>query len=279
MAWKHLPLKVLLPVGVGLIVAVTLGLLFLRRLDEVDRRFTELDERFERAIEIAEQAAEQSAAAYRRAEKAQQRSRAAIVDREAAEAARAEAEIRAETALDEATSAQQVAEAAQREAIHARAEAARIRRERDAEMNRLQKALGRIAETQRTAMGLVLNLDSNTINFAFDRARLLPEDRETLSRIAGVLLTSAGYRIHVYGHTDDVGTEAYNQKLSHRRAEAVQDHLIESGIDPDIITTQGFGKTSPLVAGTDPEARAKNRRVELGIIDVIVDFTETVAQP
>lgn len=66
-------------------------------------------------------------------------------------------------------------------------------------MIRLQEALGKIAETRRTAMGLVMNLDSNAIQFEFDKATLLPANRELLSRIARILLTSKGYYITVYG--------------------------------------------------------------------------------
>ena len=76
----------------------------------------------------------------------------------------------------------------------------------------------------------------------------------------------------VYGHTDDVGSQAYNQELSEKRARAVRDYLVEAGIGQEIITTKGFGKTKPLVPGTTPEARAKNRRVEVEIVDTILNY-------
>lgn len=121
-------------------------------------------------------------------------------------------------------------------------------------------------------MGLVMNLDSNAIQFEFNKAALLSMNRELLSRIAGILLTSKGYSITVYGHTDDVGSKAYNQELSERRAQAVRDYLVEAGIGREIIATKGFGKTKPLVAGRTPEARAKNRRVEVEIVDTILNY-------
>jgi OOP family OmpA-OmpF porin len=117
-----------------------------------------------------------------------------------------------------------------------------------------------------------MNLGSDTLKFDFDRATLRPENREILRKISGVLLTSAGYRVQIYGHTDDIGTTEYNQELSERRAATVREYLIEAGIDPGIIATKGFGKSNPLVPGTSNEARSMNRRVEIGIIDTMVNY-------
>jgi len=118
----------------------------------------------------------------------------------------------------------------------------------------------------------VMNLGENAIQFDFDRATLRAENRELLSRIAGVLLTAKGYSIYVYGHTDDIGSDEYNLDLSQRRARAVRDYLVEAGLNSSIITTRGYGKSSPRVLATTQEARAKNRRVEIGIVDVSLDF-------
>ena len=159
----------------------------------------------------------------------------------------------------------------QPEAATARREAEQIRRERQAELDRLQRALGAIVETRRTALGLVMNLGTDAIEFEFDRADLGSEERELLSRISGVLLTSSGYSVYVYGHTDDVGTEEYNQQLSERRADSVRDYLVESGINADIVTIRGYGQSSPRAEGTSAQARASNRRVEIGVVDVAVD--------
>jgi outer membrane protein OmpA-like peptidoglycan-associated protein len=71
----------------------------------------------------------------------------------------------------------------------------------------------------------------------------------------------------VYGYTDDVGTQAYNLQLSQRRAEAVRDFLVQAGISPTILSTKGFGKSDPRVPGDSEQARAANRRVEIGIVD------------
>jgi outer membrane protein OmpA-like peptidoglycan-associated protein len=160
---------------------------------------------------------------------------------------------------------------AQRETAQARQEAERIRQERQQDIDRLQSALGALVETRRTALGLVMNLGSDSIQFDFDRATLRPDNRELLSRIAGILLTAKGYSIYVYGHTDDVGSVEYNLNLSEQRARAVRDYFVDAGVDPGIISTRGYGKSSPRTTGTSAEARAANRRVEIGIVDVSMD--------
>jgi outer membrane protein OmpA-like peptidoglycan-associated protein len=76
----------------------------------------------------------------------------------------------------------------------------------------------------------------------------------------------------VNGHTDDVGSVEYNQKLSERRAQAVRDYLVEAGLSPDILSVTGHGKSLPLVRGTSEAARAKNRRVELAIANTQIRY-------
>src|SRR5579883_1145052 len=164
-----------------------------------------------------------------------------------------------------------VRQASQAEA-NAQQTAEQYRQQREEELTRLQKVLGQIAETRRTAMGLIMTLGSNSIRFDFDKATLRPENREILSRIAGVLMTLRGYHISVYGYTDDIGTQEYNLKLSERRAQAVRDYLVKAGLDPSIITTKGYGKSDPRVPGDTPQARAINRRVEIGIVDSTLHF-------
>ena len=117
-----------------------------------------------------------------------------------------------------------------------------------------------------------MNLGSNYLKFEFDKADLRPEDKELLSRIAGILMTSHDYTISVNGHTDDVGTDAYNQKLSERRAQAVRDYLVKAGLAAEILSVEGHGKSLPLVAGNSEAARAKNRRVELGIVNIQIRY-------
>lgn len=232
------------------------------RVSQIDSRLAQIDQGLTRTVEIVRQLSDKTDAASRRADQAEQYSQLAAEGRAKAESALVEAEKEAEGARVEAQTAKKEAE--------------QIRRERDEELGRLEASLSRIAETRRTALGLVMNLGSDALQFDFDKADLRPENRELLSRILGVLLTlEKGYAVYVYGHTDDVGSDQYNLELSQRRAESVRDYLVEGGVNPSIISTEGFGKRRPLVPGTSPEARAKNRRVEIGIIHTDIHYTGT----
>ena len=238
-----------------------LGLLAYRillRAEAVERQLAAVSAKADEAAALARQATERSNTAEAAA-------RAAAEGRQLAEAQTAGARQEADAARQEATSAKETAAQAQ-------AEAAAIRKKAEAEVNRLEAALGQVAETRRTALGLVMNLGSDHLKFEFDKADLRPEDRELLSRIAGIILTSHDYTISVNGHTDDVGSDAYNQALSERRAQAVRDYLVKAGLPAQILTVQGHGKSLPLVRGTSEAARAKNRRVELGLVNTQIRY-------
>ncbi len=147
-----------------------------------------------------------------------------------------------------------------------------MRKQREQELNKMQDALSGIVPTRRTPNGMVVDLNASTFRFDFDKAEIRPENRELLSRIAGILLASHGYGLYVYGYTDDVGTDAYNLDLSERRAKAVRDYLVESGISPSLLTHKGFGKSNPRNQNTTAQAREMNRRVEIGIIDTVIRY-------
>src|SRR5579884_2299547 len=236
---------------VGLISVAAIGTILFLQLRRVDHRMTSLSTQVEQSNQRLAQVEDQTAAAVRQASQAEANAQQAAQERDQAEAAKAESE-------QQAQAAQQKAE--------------QYRQQREEELTRLQKVLGQIAETRRTAMGLIMTLGSNSIRFDFDKATLRPENREILSRIAGVLMTLRGYHISVYGYTDDIGTQEYNLKLSERRAQAVRDYLVKAGLDPSIITTKGYGKSDPRVPGDTPQARAINRRVEIGIVDSTLHF-------
>jgi outer membrane protein OmpA-like peptidoglycan-associated protein len=257
--------------AIAIVVAIGLGIsLYLNhtRSRRMEQEMAALRQRMDQVAGKAESARLQATAA-------EQNARQLATARESAEHAKEEAETKAKQAQERAEQARERAEVAQNEKEQLEAEAHRAKKEREDELIRLQDALEKIVETRRTAMGLVMNLDSNAIQFEFDRATLQPENRELLSRIAGILLTSKGYQITVYGHTDDVGSDAYNLELSARRARTVRNYLVEAGVSPEIITTKGYGKSNPLVEGKTAEARAKNRRVEIAIVDTILDFNHS----
>ncbi len=169
-----------------------------------------------------------------------------------------------------AVQAQHQASLAAQQASQSQKEAEALRSERQAELDRLQSVLSQIASTRKTASGLIVALDNNAIRFDFDKSTIRPGNREVLNRMAGVLMTLQGYQIYVYGCTDNIGTEGYNQKLSERRAAAVRDYLVQSGVDPKIIATKGYGQSDPLENGESAQARAKNRRVEISIVDSVL---------
>jgi OOP family OmpA-OmpF porin len=107
-----------------------------------------------------------------------------------------------------------------------------------------------------------------TVLFAFDSATLRPEAQADLDRAADVLAPRDDIvLIEVAGHTDSIGTEAYNQDLSERRAQAVADYLAERGVDRDRMEVVGYGESRPRVPNDSPENRQKNRRVTISTIE------------
>ena len=175
--------------------------------------------------------------------------------------------------------ARELAERAERDSARAEAEAARmqegldnLRAARRRELDRMRDALAAIVETERTPLGMVMRLGEEALRFEFDSPRIRDQDRELLSRIAGVLLSSHGYRLYVDGHTDDQGPATYNKDLSQRRAAAVRDYFVQAGIPKDVIEARGFGESTPRVEGATQEARRANRRVEIGLVDAIIEY-------
>jgi len=100
-------------------------------------------------------------------------------------------------------------------------------------------------------------------NFAFDSAELTAEDKATLDGVAARLKELQFVEGTATGHTDNVGTAEYNQKLSERRAQAVVDYLAAKGVAPGRIKAIGMGLTKPLASNDTAEGRAQNRRVTI----------------
>jgi OmpA-OmpF porin, OOP family len=103
-------------------------------------------------------------------------------------------------------------------------------------------------------------------NFDFDKATLKPEGKSKLDDLVGKLKAVNLEVIIAIGHTDSIGSNAYNQKLSLRRAAAVRDYLISKGIEASRIYTEGKGETQPIADNKTKEGRAKNRRVEIEVV-------------
>ena len=117
-----------------------------------------------------------------------------------------------------------------------------------------------------------ITIDLNGVNFDFDRSTLRPDAVAILNEAVEILKRYPELRVEVAGHTDSVGTEAYNQRLSERRAKAVYDHLTSNGITADrLVGPTGYGESRPIAPNTNadgsdnPEGRARNRRTELNV--------------
>ncbi len=109
-------------------------------------------------------------------------------------------------------------------------------------------------------------VDRHLVHFATDSAELTATAQHTLTNLAANGLSAPGHRTIISGHADLRGTDAYNDGLSARRAQAVRDYLIRAGIPADRIETRHFGEQKPLDPGNDERAWARNRRdsVSLG---------------
>ncbi|MBV9679367.1 MAG: OmpA family protein [Acidobacteriaceae bacterium] len=244
-----------------LIVGAAIGVLDYagyRSLKEMRGELRSLRQEVNEATRMAQEESAATAAASRSAQEAAARAATAAEGRKQAESGRQQAE----TAAQQANQATREAQERMSEMV----------REREEELNHMQEALNRVVETRRTPNGIVISLPSSIFRFDFDKADLNQQNRELLSRIAGILLISKAYGLSVFGYTDDVGTVEYNRQLSLRRANSVKDYLVQAGLDPAIINVKGYGKTSPRVEGTSDEDRSKNRRVEIALTDSSIRF-------
>jgi OmpA-OmpF porin, OOP family len=102
--------------------------------------------------------------------------------------------------------------------------------------------------------------------FDFDRAVVKPEGKASLDDLVGKIRGITLEVVIAVGHTDSIGTDAYNMKLSLRRSEAVKAYLVSRGIEPNRIYTEGKGERQPIADNRTREGRAKNRRVEIEVV-------------
>ncbi len=134
----------------------------------------------------------------------------------------------------------------------------------------MQQAKAKLKELEElnakeTSRGLVLTLGD--VLFASGKATLLPGARRTLDKLVTFLKENPERKVLIEGHTDNVGSSAYNLDLSLRRAEAVKEALVAQGIDPERIVAQGYGEIYPVASNADAAGRQRNRRVEIVILD------------
>ncbi len=117
------------------------------------------------------------------------------------------------------------------------------------------------ANVERSGEGIVVNFSSKVL-FGFDRSDLNSTSKSTIDQLISILKQYPNEDVLVIGHTDSKGANAYNQKLSVRRASSVANYLTANGVSTGRVTTKGMGETDPIVDNDTPEHRAQNRRVE-----------------
>jgi len=105
------------------------------------------------------------------------------------------------------------------------------------------------------------------VNFENNSARLLPESLSVLDTVAADLKRYPRLKVEVQGHTDSVGSDAYNQRLSQSRAESVRDRLITQGVDAAQLAAKGYGEAQPVTTNATPEGRSQNRRVAMAVLE------------
>jgi outer membrane protein OmpA-like peptidoglycan-associated protein len=223
----------------------------------------------EEAAAATRQMEEQRAAATRQME--EQRAAAAREmeeQRAAAERMKAEAEAARQAALAEQQRAQADAERARQQADEANRLRQRAEQDRENVRTQLMQQLNMVLETRESARGLIVNMSD--VLFDTGRSTLKPGAREKLARVSGILLAHPGLNIEVEGHTDSVGGEAYNQKLSEQRAEAVRSFFVQNGVQQQSISSKGFGKMNPVASNDTAAGRQRNRRVELVVSGDII---------
>lgn len=121
------------------------------------------------------------------------------------------------------------------------------------------------AEVERVNEGIKVTFNESMVNFAFNSSELTSSAKNNLNKLAEVLINNPDTNINIYGHTDSKGADAYNQTLSEKRANAVVNYLVSSGVAKSRMTAKGLGETEPIATNETEEGRAKNRRVEFAI--------------
>lgn len=178
----------------------------------------------------------------------------------------------AEASAADALKANENARQQQAEAERAREQAVKARQEAEAQLAAAQAAQAKAAklqqqltdlQAQQTDRGMVLTLGD--VLFDTGRAVLKSGAMVTIDRLAAFMKDNPERTLVVEGHTDSVGSDAFNLTLSQQRADAVKSALSMRGVDGNRVTTEGFGKARPVASNDTAEGRQRNRRVEVVI--------------
>jgi outer membrane protein OmpA-like peptidoglycan-associated protein len=244
-----------------------------RKQEEEARRRAELEREAE-TVRRERAEAEKLKAELATAQEAQRRAEAeaasarALAEEEQSRRLASEAQRREEEAKKSAELARLREVAANKREEEARAGAEQARqaaelaaREKTELRARLLQQFNAVLETRDTERGLVVNMGD--VLFDTGRFTLRQIAREKLARLAGIVLNYPGLKLEAEGHTDNVGKEAFNQKLSEQRANSVLEYLLSQGITNDKISSSGKGFSMPVADNKTAAGRQQNRRVEL----------------
>lgn len=120
------------------------------------------------------------------------------------------------------------------------------------------------AQVERVGEGIVVNFEEKIL-FQTGRSDLSPNAYGSLDKLVQILSNYADTDVKIFGHTDNVGSESFNQSLSEKRAESVASYLTSRGLTRNRIRTQGFGESYPKCDSSTADGKACNRRVEFAI--------------
>jgi len=175
-------------------------------------------------------------------------------------------------ALELSQQAQAAAAAAQQQAALAEQQRQQAIQQKEQMRARLLAQLNQVLQTRDTAKGLIVSMPD--VLFDSGKYTLKSEARERLAKISGIVLAYPDLKLQIEGFTDSVGSDAYNQTLSDKRAEAVRDFLVGNGVSMNNVTAQGMGKADPVADNSTAQGRQLNRRVEMIVSgDVIGNVT------
>ena len=216
------------------------------------------------AERIQNEKAEAAAKAAAKAKADAEQSAAEEAKRQAELTAAKEAQMKAEAAAKEAqmkadAEAQQAAEQAKAQA--AREEAERARAATAALREQLLQQLNSVLQTTDSPRGLIVNMAD--VLFDFGKYNLKPDAQIKLAKLTGIIQAHPGLHLAIEGHTDNIGGDEANMKLSQQRADAVRDFVVQQGLAQDVVTAVGLGKSEPVADNATNEGRQKNRRVEI----------------
>lgn len=181
---------------------------------------------------------------------------------------RAAAQAAAERERAVAEQARLAADQARSAAEQSRLAAEKAQREKQELRILLIDQLNKVLETRDTARGLIVNMSD--VLFDTGQFTLKPLAREKLAKISGIVIAHPGLKLDVEGHTDNVGSDEFNQKLSEQRADSVRGYLIQQGLNAGILTSRGFGETQPVASNDTAAGRQQNRRVEMIVSGEII---------